>query len=315
VSSGARSDPDGPVRHQFRFLGRTLAAVSLPTPPSRPLGPGVLGGLVRLAGRVLSLARPVAAAPLALAAPLTRPLVAGQGPAVEIVRTAGDGARIAVFVPPPGSGPEIWQEAREATGATYAERLRDLLGWSTVMLRTGGRPLPEASVALAALLQRTVEQWPVEPERLVLVGYGVGGLVARGAAGLRAPDLTWTDLLSEVVALGTPTYAAPDPSLPGGVASRFDEQLAGIVVGDDRLVDVPLREGVDYLVVSDRVATHPHRLGRLVGEALWWRRKRIGRPRDVRDLFPSAQRFELATAEAPLANHPQVHSALLHWLA
>lgn len=286
----------------------------------------VLGGIARLAGRMIGLARPMAAAPLALAAPLAR-VAAAPGPALAVVRTTGRSPRIAVFVPPPGAGPEIWDVARDTTGATYAERVHHLLDWSTVELRTGGHPLADASAALSGLLQRLVDGWPVDPERIVLVGYGAGGLVARGAAGLRRRgDTAWTDLLSEVICLSTPSYAVRDsgsplPGVPlltdvvGAVGRRVDEQLAGLVAVDERVLDVPLLDGVDYVLVTDELTERPNRFGRVMGELMWWRHRRIGRPRDARDLFPTARRVALPTAAAPLANHPDVHSALLLWLA
>lgn len=298
-------------------------SVTSPGPRRGPL----LGGIARLAGRVIGgLARPVAAAPRALTAPLAR-AAAAPGPAVAVVRTSGQGARIAVFVPPPGLGPEIWGIARDATGATYGERIRDLLGWSTVELRIGSQPLAETSVALSTLLQQVVDTWPVEPERIVLVGYGAGGLTARGAAGLRRRgDMAWTDLLTEVICLGTPSYAVRDsgsplPGVPvltdvvGAVGRRVDEHLAGLVAVDDRVLDVPLLAGVDYLLVTDELTTRPNRVGRLVGELMWWRHRRVGSPRDARDLFPTARRVAVSTAVAPLVNHPDVHSGLLSWLA
>jgi len=269
---------------------------------------------IALLRRVLRLARPVATAHLALTAPL-RTAAGPEVVPVEVVRSLGHAPRIAVFVPPPGAGPEIWHQGREATGATYPERVHELLGWSAVLLRTGAAPIPEGGVALGALLQRLCEQWPVEPERIALVGYGAGGLVARSAAGLHAPGHRWPALLTDVVAVDTPTLAVSAAGLPGGAGRRLEEQLAGLVVVEDRLLDVPLRPGVDYRVVGVCAAGRPWLAGRLLGELLWWRHRRPGRPRVARELFGTAERVEVAAGGAPLVNHPELHSALLHWLA
>ncbi|MFI2707419.1 hypothetical protein ACH5WX_07730, partial [Nocardioides sp. CER28] len=68
---------------------------------------------------------------------------------------------------------------------------------------------------------------------------------------------------------------------------------------------------VDYLVVTDRAASRPHPVGRALGGLLRWRR----RSRRVHDLFPTAERFEVSTRAHPLVNHPEIHDALLRWLA
>lgn len=283
--------------------------MSLPDLP--PAGVGLLRGMDRIVRGVAGVARGAGVARLGA----ERTPSAADGPIVRVARTVGATRRIAVFVPPPGSGPRVWEHGQDDTGATYPERLRDLLGWSTVELAVAPARVPDGSLALAGVLQRLVEQWPVEPERIVLVGHAVGGLLARGAAGVRhrAP-LAWTDLLSEVVCLATPAYAASEP-LTGPVGRLLDQQLGGLVAVEDRVLDVPPAPGVDYMLVNDAALARPNRIGRLVGELLWWRRRAPRRPREARDLFPTAERYEVALHGASLANHPGVHSVLLERLA
>lgn len=288
--------------------------MSLPAAP--PPVRGVWIGLARVAGRLVGIATLPVRAPLAVAAGSGHRGRAASGPSVAVARIVGDGPRIAVFVPPPGSGPGVWEPGRDATGATYPERLRDLLGWSTVELAVAATDVRDGSLALAAALQRLVERWPVAPERIVLVGYAAGGLLARGAVGVRgcAPE-AWTDLLSAVVCLGTPSYAVSDPALIGPVGRLLDQQLSGIVALDDRAFDVPPVPGVDYLLVTNAALSRPNRVGRLLGELLWWRHRAPLRARETRDLFPTAERYEVPLGGASLANHPGVHSVLLERLA
>ena len=67
-------------------------------------------------------------------------------------------------------------------GTTYAESLA-AQGWTPVLLRANtGLSLRENGVALTALLQRLVEEWPAEVTRIALVGHSMGGLVMRAAA-------------------------------------------------------------------------------------------------------------------------------------
>jgi hypothetical protein len=224
--------------------------------------------------------------------------------------------RLLVLVPASGSDERTWQQGVAGTGATYADRLADLLGWSPITVRyDAGEPLPQAAPALAALLQRVVDGWPVPVSRIVLVAAGDGGLLARGALGLRQPGpRPWSDLVSELVALGTPhlgSDAAAAAPVVGGVGRRLERELAGVVVAGPEVRDVPPLDHVHYLLVADRATARTHPAGQLLAGAL----RRRGRARTVHDLFPTAERFEVATAEQPLVNHPEVHDALLRWLA
>ena len=65
-------------------------------------------------------------------------------------------------------------------------------------------------MALAALLQPLVEAWPVDVTRIALVGHSMGGLIMRAAGAVATEDeRPWTELVSDVVTLGTPHLGAP----------------------------------------------------------------------------------------------------------
>jgi len=224
---------------------------------------------------------------------------------------------LAVFVPPHGADEACWRTAGDAPVPGYPARLAGLLDWTPVHLRADDTvPLDRAGVELSALLQELVQAWPVTPTRIALVGYGTGGLLARGACGLRADGpRPWTSLVTELVALGTPSLVARRQRGSRDLGRRLDERLAGIISADDALVDVPPLDGVRYVLVSDRLTGEPNPVGRVLGDLLWWRQRATLRPRRARDLFPTAERYEVSTAAGPLTNHPQVQHALLQWLA
>jgi len=309
------------------------------TPPSTSSALAVrptVGGLVRFAGRLAGLVRRPLAAPLAIAtAPLgradplpDRPVLALRHDGVdvdvdELVDAYGvwAGDRLLVMVPPPGRQEDVWERGRDRTGATYAERLRDLLGWTPVHLRVdepaeGG--FAEASVALSALLQRLVDRWPVPPRRIILLGLGGGGIVARSAAGIATTGTNpWVRLVSDVIALDTPAYAVASGPGRGPVSQggrRLEEHLAGIAVVEQQMIAQPPADGVDYVLVTDALASRPNVVGRVLGDLLWWRHRPGGRARQAYDIFPTAERFEISGRDGPLGNHPKLHDALLHWL-
>lgn len=268
--------------------------------------------LHQLAGPLQRLAGPTAARAL------RRPLAvrhAGRDlePTPEKLAAAFPDAtgRMLVLVPGVGESEQVW-----GTSPTYGERLQGVHGWTPVSLRHGAdTTLGESAVVLSALLQQLVDSWPVPVERIVLLGHGLGGLAARNAAGVRPLGVTpWPSLVTEVIALGSPYLAVDEaPSVPavGTVGRRLDQALAGIVVADQQIVDAPLIEGADYLLITDRIATRSNPMGRVVGDMLWWRHR--GRRR-VQELFPTAERFALPTTQEPLANHRDIHDALLRWL-
>ncbi len=221
---------------------------------------------------------------------------------------------------------------RDLVGSTYADTLVDL-GWTPVFLRANsGLGIRENGVALAGLLQELVEAWPVEVERMSLVGHSMGGLVIR-AAGAVATDeeRPWTRLVTDIVTLGTPHLGAP---LAGGVGSgaralaRLPETAAFGRILDQRSVgvldlvegladDVPPLPHARYHLVSATLSRSPrHPVGRYLGDLLVRQPSAYGRSRRHPGLFPGADELHLPRAgHFDLLNHPDVHVALREWLA
>jgi len=96
-------------------------------------------------------------------------------------------------------------------GPTYGARLAEDLGFTAVHVRYNtGRHVSENGRSLAELMEALVDAWPVEVDRLALVGHSMGGLVARSAC--YCADLegaAWVRKVRHVVSLGTPHMGAP----------------------------------------------------------------------------------------------------------
>ncbi len=207
-------------------------------------------------------------------------------------------------------------------------------GWTPVLLRANsGLPLRENGVALASLLDRLVEQWPLPVERIALVGHSMGGLVMRAAAAVVAGEepQAWTRLVTDVVTLGTPHLGAPLAAqvATGSVAlGRMPESAAFGRILDWRsdgvrdLVlglaeDVPALPHARYRLVSATLSRSPHHpVGRLAGDLLVRVPSAYGQSRGGRTLFPGAEVLHVGgTGHFGLLNHPRVERALLDWLA
>ncbi len=120
--------------------------------------------------------------------------------------------RLVVFLHGLCENESYWNLHRDRTGTTYGEALAGE-GWTPVYLRANtGLSLRENGVAVAALVQRVVDAWPVPVERIALVGHSMGGLVMRAAGAVAAPDpeRDWNLLVTDVVTLGCPHLGAPD---------------------------------------------------------------------------------------------------------
>ncbi len=227
---------------------------------------------------------------------------------------------------------EAWDQGRERTGTTYAEALA-ADGWTPVVLRANtGLSLRENGVALSALLQRVVEDWPTDVTRIALVGHSMGGLVFRAAGAVSTDaDLPWTTKVSDVVTLGTPHLGAP---LAQGVGhgsrgmARFPETSAFGRILDWRSVgvhdlvaglteDVPALPHARYrLVAATLSASARHPVGHLLGDWMVRVPSAYGRDRYGAELFPGADVLHVgSTGHLRLLNHPEVLRALREWLA
>ncbi|MEI5672573.1 MULTISPECIES: lipase family alpha/beta hydrolase [unclassified Nocardioides] len=246
--------------------------------------------------------------------------------------------RVVVFLHGLCETEAYWRRGREKLGTTYGEMLAGE-GWTPVFLRANtGLPLRENGVALAALLRDLVAQWPEEVTRIALVGHSMGGLILRAAGAVvtepavdeGGPQGPWTELVSDVVTLGTPHLGAPIAQgighgsrglgrLPETAA--FGRILDWRSVGVHDLVaglaeDVPPLPHASYRLVAATLTASPrHPVGHVVGDLLVRVPSAYGRDRWGARLFPGATVLHVGrTDHFGLLNHPRVHGALREWL-
>jgi len=316
----------------LRATSRALGALA-----ERDLGPGLedtpRGRLVNAAvngliGDRLARERPRLAVPLAVRrdgrdVPLRTDALQTAFPAAT--------GRVALLLHGLSEDESAFGRHRDRLGTTYADTLAEL-GWTPVLLRANsGLSLRENGVALAALVEDLVEAWPVGVARISFVGHSMGGLMIRAACAV-ATDARepWTDLLTDVVTLGTPHLGAP---LADGVGrgsralGRLPESAAFGRILDQRSVGVldlvaglgdeaPALPHVHYHLVSATLSRSPrHPVGWALGDLLVRQPSAYGASRRHPGLFPGADRLHLPRAgHFDLLNHPDVHRALREWL-
>jgi pimeloyl-ACP methyl ester carboxylesterase len=234
---------------------------------------------------------------------------------------------------------------------TYGSRLREDLGLTPVELRYNtGRHISENGLELADLLERLVPVWPVEVERIALVGHSMGGLVARSACHQAAERAdAWVGRVRHVVSLGSPhlgaplaqgvhwasaaLHALPETRPLAGVLRRRsagirDLRQGSLVDADwrDRDPDalraeaceeVPLLDGATHCFVAATITADPrHPVGRLIGDWLVLETSASGRSRTRRIPFETEHGLVLGgTHHIALLNHPAVYERLRDWLA
>lgn len=229
-----------------------------------------------------------------------------------------------------------WSRHRDRTGTTYGEALGEQ-GWTPLYLRANsGLALRENGVALAALMARLVDEWPVPVTRIVLVGHSLGGLVIRAAGAVSAEPspatgADWNTLVSDVVTLGTPHLGAPiawgighgsrglallpETAAFGRILDQRSVGVHDLVVG--LAEDVPPLPHARYrLVCATLSSSARHPVGHLVGDLLVRPQSAYGTDRRGQELFPGAERLHVGrTDHFGLLNHPEVLTALRGWLS
>ena len=317
------------LRAASRGLDAVAATGAGPRLETAPRGRFLSSAVNGLIGDRLDRDRPRLAIPMAVRSagrdvPPERDALAAAYP--------GASGRVVVLLHGLCENEEFWDLHRDEVGTTYAETLA-AAGWTPVLLRANtGLSLRENGVALTALLQRLVEEWPVEVERVALVGHSMGGLVMRAAAAVATRvEVPWTGLVSDVVSLGAPHLGAPLAAYVGHgskalarlpEAAAFGRILDWRSVGVHDLVvglaeDVPALPHARYRLVSATLTASPrHPVGAFLGDLLVRTPSAYGRRRGRPDLFPGAETLHVPRADHfDLLNHPDVHDALRRWLA
>lgn len=125
--------------------------------------------------------------------------------------------RVAVLVHGIMCTETIW---RFPDGSDYGSRLQGDLGITPLYVRyNSGRSIADNGRDLARLLEQVVEHFPVPVERLVLLGYSMGGLLVRSATHVADEEgLSWLDRVERALYVATPHAGAPAERLGRVVA-------------------------------------------------------------------------------------------------
>jgi pimeloyl-ACP methyl ester carboxylesterase len=237
------------------------------------------------------------------------------------------------------------------TGETYGTRLERDLGYTPMTVRyNSGLHISQNGRCLSELMDELVAAWPVEVERIALVGHSMGGLVARSACHRGAEDgAAWAQLVKTSVSLGTPHLGAPLEQavhyLSAGLArlpetrpfanflrrrsGGIRDLRQGSLVDEDwrdcdpdalraaACAEVPLLEGATHCFISATVTrSDRHPVGRLIGDTLVLKPSATGRSRTRRIPFEEEFGMHLGGAHHfALVNHPAVYEKLRVWLA
>jgi pimeloyl-ACP methyl ester carboxylesterase len=237
------------------------------------------------------------------------------------------------------------------TGETYGTRLERDLGYTPMTVRyNSGLHISQNGRCLSELMDELVAAWPVEVERIALVGHSMGGLVARSACHRGAEDgAAWAQLVKTSVSLGTPHLGAPLEQavhyLSAGLArlpetrplanflrrrsGGIRDLRQGSLVDEDwrdcdpdalkaaACAEIPLLEGATHCFISATVTrSDRHPVGRLIGDALVLKPSATGRGRTRRIPFEEEFGMHLGGAHHfALLNHPAVYEKLRAWLA
>jgi hypothetical protein len=317
------------LRAASRGLDRVAATGAGPRLEADPRGRFLSSCVNGLIGDRLARERPRLAIPMAVRSDGRDLPLHGDSLAAAFPDAGG---RVAVLLHGLMENEESWQTHRDEVGSTYADTLL-AAGWTPVFLRANtGLPLRENGAALTALLQRLVAEWPVEVDRIALVGHSMGALVMRAASAVATDaEVPWTGLVSDVVSLGAPHLGAPLAAYVGHgskalarlpEAAAFGRILDWRSVGVHDLVvglaeDVPALPHARYRLVSATLTASPrHPVGAFAGDLLVRQPSAYGRKSGRPDLFPGAETLHVPRADHfDLLNHPEVHTALRRWLA
>jgi pimeloyl-ACP methyl ester carboxylesterase len=325
---------------------------------------GIAAGAVagRRSGRLIS-STPTGSALIAAITGLTGDRLEEEGsPLAQPMAVRVNGAPVAlgdIAAAFPGATPRIvvflhgLMETEFSWGAhdTYGSRLEAEHGYTPVYVRyNSGLHISRNGRCLSELLDELVAAWPVEVERVALVGHSMGGLVARSACHCGATDeAEWVKHVRQSVSLGTPHLGAPLEQvvhyLSAGLArlpetrpianflrrrsGGIRDLRQGSLVDEDwsdrdpdvlraaACAEVPLLEGATHCFVSATVTrSDRHPVGRLIGDILVLKPSATGRSRTRRIPFEEEYGMHIGGAHHfALLNHPAVYEKLSAWLA
>ena len=198
-------------------------------------------------------------------------------------------------------------------GHDHGAAISDAAGMTPLYLQyNSGLPVADNGRSLTGLLEAALQSWPQPVEQVTLLGYSMGGLVARSAC--RYAELEghgWRSKLSKLITLGTPhlgspverggawldgalevsAYSAPLARLTRRRSAGIADLGHGNVTDTDREV-VPLPDGVRCYALAAVQESAKADSGRPPGDGLVPVDSALGRdPDSIRNLdFPKEHR-------------------------
>ncbi|KRW64104.1 permease [Aeromonas allosaccharophila] len=244
-----------------------------------------------------------------------------------------------------------WQTLYQGEPVNHGEQLANALGYQPFYVRyNSGLPIAQNGQALALLLEQLLTHWPGDLKEITIMGYSMGGLVARSAchhAGVAG--LTWPAHLANLIFLGTPHHGAPlehaghwlEQLLPASAYTepfvrltrlrstgikdlRHGKVIETIAPPDpavpmrDPREPLPLPCGVNcYAIAATTAAKRSLLADRLIGDGLVPLRSALGQHSEARHqlaFLPAHTLIIYRTSHMALLGSPQVGQQLLRWL-
>ncbi|MBT8164232.1 MAG: alpha/beta hydrolase [Acidimicrobiia bacterium] len=204
------------------------------------------------------------------------------------------------------------------------DQLAGSVGTPVLVRYNSGLPVERSGAELAELLEALVENWPVDEPRLSLVGYSMGGLVARSACvAASAAGHEWMSHARDLVTVGAPHHGSPIAraarlgSRALGIAattrplSRFiDTASAGIKDLEDGVADPEGTAGIrQHFMAAVVTAEERHPVGVVAGDLIVRVASAAGRM-----LGPSNVRVLGGKRHFSLLSDPEVADQIVAWL-
>lgn len=245
-----------------------------------------------------------------------------------------------------------WQTLYQGEPVNHGEQLANALGYQPLYVRyNSGLPIAQNGLALALLLEQLLTHWPGDLKEITIMGYSMGGLVARSACHHASQaGLIWPAHLANLIFLGTPHHGAPlehaghwlEQLLP---ASAYTEPFVRLTrlrstgikdLRHGKVIEtlappdpaVPMRDpreplplpcGVNcYAIAATTAAKRSLLADRLIGDGLVPLRSALGQHSEARHqlaFLPAHTLIVYRTSHMALLGSPQVGQQLLRWLS
>jgi triacylglycerol lipase len=262
--------------------------------------------------------------------------------------------KVCIFVHGLACSDSIWREQHAETQeeVSFGRKLREEHGYTPLYVRYNtGLHISQNGRSLSSLLDQLLANYPIEIERIALVGHSMGGLVSRSAAHYgKALDQAWIGKLKHVLCIGSPHFGAPLERASNAVASvlgffdvagtqvpakLLNARSAGIkdlrygsVLDDDWLdaspdsfftdtsKHAPFVEGVSYGYVAAHYAPlGASAMGQMLGDLLVQLPSASGKHQDETRHLPFHMGHVLeGVHHIALTRHPSVYPQLVRFL-